>query len=64
MDWHNQLNAQLIPEKIATRPDISEYTTNSYQNIIDELYQIPLIKLFFTYGLYESIIPGFILEIQ
>lgn len=60
MDWHNQLNAKLIPEKIATRPDISEYTTNSYQNIIDELYQIPFIKLFFTYGLYASIIPGFI----
>lgn len=60
MDWHNQLNAQLIPEKVTARPAISEYTTNSYQNIIDELYQIPLIKLFFTYGLYASIIPGFI----
>ncbi len=60
MDWHNQMNVQLIPEKVTTRPDLCKYTADAYQAIIDELYQIPIIKLIFTYGLYASIIPGFV----
>lgn len=60
MDWHSQLNPEMIPEWVAVRTK-SLATANAYQEIYHNLYQNPFLKVFFTYGLYASLIPGFAL---
>ena len=62
MDWHNQLNTQLIPEWVCKRTGISLITATAYQKIYNDLYENPLTKIFLTCGFYASLIPAFVIS--
>lgn len=58
MEWHNQLNPDMIPEWVSTR-DASEDSAIAYEEMYHNLYKIPVIGIFLTYGLYSALIPAF-----
>lgn len=58
MDWRNQHDTSMIPSWVPIRGE-SEYTANSYQETYHMLYRIPFVQIFFTYGMYASLIPAF-----
>lgn len=61
MDWHIQLNSQMIPETAAVRPEPFAGWTESFLNRLDKVCRIPFIALFFSYGFYAAILPAFTL---
>lgn len=61
MNWHNQLNTKLIPEKEASRPHPFNITSKIVQSVFDNLYHNSLFQIFLSYALYASILPAFII---
>ena len=59
MDWRNQLNPEVTPEWVAIRGK-SEITARGYEEAYGNLYDVPFLKIFFSYGLYASLIPAFV----
>lgn len=60
MGWHDQLDTNKFPESAASRSGIAAITGEIYQGFYHGMYNNCLISLWFTYGLYASIIPFFI----
>lgn len=61
MAWHNQLNPDMIPAWVPERNNFSEMTATIYQNLFDNLFNIPFFTIFLCYGFYASIVPAFML---
>lgn len=57
-DWRNQHNIDLIPEWVPVR-GISKNTANAYQDMFHNLYSLPILQIFISYGFYASLIPAF-----
>lgn len=57
-DWRNQQNTDLIPDWVAVR-GITEGTANAYQEMFHDLYSVPIIQIFLSYGFYASLLPAF-----
>lgn len=60
MNWHNQLDPNIIPKKTTERT-FNKKIADDYENLYDRLYQIPIIGVLFTTGLYTCLIPIFII---
>lgn len=60
MDWHSQLNAELIPQNAWMRPSFFNSTSKVVQSVIDNLYHNSIFQLFLSYAFYASIVPAFI----
>ena len=61
MDWHNQLNSELIPEAVASRGSLSSMTSSWFAEYYENLYNIPMLNLPLTYAFYATLIPAFAL---
>lgn len=61
MDNHSQIHSGVIPERAAIRNNHSNKTYKIYNNIYDFVYEIPLLKLFLSYGFYATFLPAFII---
>ncbi len=61
MDWHNQINNSNIPENITKRNNISYKTYTLYNKTYDFIYNLPIIKIFLSYGFYATFMPLFII---
>ena len=57
-NWRNQHDTNLIPDWVAVR-GITEGTANAYQEMYHNLYKLPIIQIFLSYGFYASILPAF-----
>lgn len=57
-DWRNQLDPNLIPDWVAVR-GITEKTANAYQEMFHNLYNLPITRIFLSYGFYASLLPAF-----
>lgn len=60
MDWCSQLNPEMIPDWVPIR-GFSASTANAYQEVYHNLYKIPIISIFLSYGFYAALIPAFAL---
>ena len=60
-DWRTQHNTELIPESVAVR-GMTDSTANAYEEMFHNLYNIPIIQFFLSYGLYASLLPAFALS--
>lgn len=60
MNWHNQLDPNIIPEKTTERT-FNKKTADNYEKLYDHIYQIPIIGVLFTTGLYTCLIPIFVI---
>lgn len=61
MNWHNQLNTNIFSEASTVRPERIGKMAAGYQGMLDKAYKIPVIGILFTYGLYASLIPAFVI---
>ena len=61
MNWHSQLNQRFFSEASTVRPEGIGKLASGYQKLLDTLYKIPVIGVFFTYGLYAALIPAFVM---
>ena len=52
MNWHSQLNTNFFSEASTIRPEPIKTWASVYQRLLDKLYEIPVVGLLFTYGLY------------
>lgn len=59
MNWHNLLNPEMIPEWVPIR-GFSALTANAYQEMYHNLYNVPILRIFLSYGFYASLIPAFV----
>ena len=58
MNHHDQLNAKYFKEELAYR-NRNKKIADWLQNAYDWFYKIPIVKYFFTYGMYAVLIPLF-----
>ena len=58
MEWHSRLNPNIVDEK-ATQRDITEKSATFIQNTYDKIYNMPIIGILLTPGLYTALIPSF-----
>lgn len=58
-DWRNQHNTDLIPEWVPVR-GFTEGTANAYQEMFHNLYNLPVVQIFLSYGFYASLLPAFV----
>ncbi len=61
MNWHSQLNTNFFSEASTIRPEPIKTWASVYQRLLDKLYEIPVVGLLFTYGLYAVLIPAFVI---
>ena len=59
MNWHDQLNSSMIPEWVSVRGESFSRLAQEYEKMFDNLYENPILKIFFSYGLYASLVPAF-----
>lgn len=57
-NWRNQHDTGLIPDWVAVR-GITERTANAYQEMVHNLYNLPITRIFLSYGFYASLLPAF-----
>ena len=57
-DWRSAHRTDLIPEWVALR-GFSEPTARGYEEMVHNLYGLPVIQILLTYGFYSALIPAF-----
>ena len=62
MEWHSQLNPALFSETCVERPAANANLARNYQKGLDALYNIFLLRPLFSYGLYASLLPAFVIS--
>ena len=62
MNWHSQLNNNIIPHWVPVRPAFASFTANALEKAYHSLYNIPIFGLFLSYGFYAAIFPAFVLS--
>ncbi|MBR1539592.1 MAG: hypothetical protein IJ629_00120 [Clostridia bacterium] len=59
MDWHDQLDKDIIPEETVQRPQANRNLANWLQKKYDELAKIPILDIVLSFGFIASIVPAF-----
>lgn len=62
MNWHNQLNINLIPKWVPVREPIFQKTADIVNSCYDFIYKIPVINVILSYGFYATLLPAFVLS--
>lgn len=62
MEWHSQLNPALFSETCVERPAANANLARNYQKVLDALYNSILLRPLFSYGLYASLLPAFVIS--
>ena len=60
MDMHTQLSSNIIAPSAAQRPPLIDRSSRAMQRLFDGLYNNSITQLIFTFALYASILPLFI----
>lgn len=58
MEWHSQLKTNIVDESVTVRT-LTNKSANFIQDTYDKIYDIPLIGILLTPGLYTVLIPSF-----
>ena len=60
MDWHDQLDKDIIPEETTKRPQVNRNLANWLQKKYDELAKIPIVDILLSFGFIASLLPAFL----
>lgn len=61
MNWHSQLNPQLMPVSVSERRGFFAKSSQAMRTVFDNLYKNSILQPLFSYCLYATILPLFIL---
>ena len=58
MSWHSQINVFVTPEWVTER-GVTKRLADFIQNAYDKIYEIPILGVVLSPGVYTALIPSF-----